>query len=415
MSKTLLIGIDAHSKSNTACFMDKEGEIIEKAYRFQNNFPCAQIFEDKIVAAMITGQFLSIKIATESTSLYHTHLIDFLAASDKLRQFEVEIIVFNPKTTTAFKKAYPDKDKTDSVDAFVIADRLRFGRLPEPYASNQNYLPLRRLTRYRCHLAESIAREKQYFLLHLFLKYSSYSSLKPFSNTFGNTSVSFILEDFFIDELAEKPLEELVEYVSKHGKNGFADPTAVAEALKQIARESYRIRPALASSVNLILTSTLANIRALEKSIKQVNNAIEEELKAFPNTLDSVPGLGPVMSAGIFAEIGNINKFPSHNALAKFAGLTWRQNSSGDFAAEITRMTKTGNQYLRYYLIEAANLLRMHNKEYSDYYSKKLLEVTKHRHKRALALTARKLVRLLFFLLKNNKLYQHSSGKVGVQ
>ena len=44
--------------------MDKEGEIIEKAYRFQNNFPCAQIFEDKIVAAMITGQFLSIKIAT---------------------------------------------------------------------------------------------------------------------------------------------------------------------------------------------------------------------------------------------------------------------------------------------------------------------------------------------------------------
>lgn len=100
--------------------------------------------------------------------------------------------------------------------------------------------------------------------------------------------------------------------------------------------------------------------------------------------------------------------FASHNALAKFAGLTWRQHSSADFQAEVTRMTKSGNKYLRYYLIEAANSLRVHNEEYSSYYHSKFSEVTKHQHKRAVALTARKLVRLIFSLLMTNRLYQQN-------
>jgi hypothetical protein len=69
-------------------------------------------------------------------------------------------------------------------------------------------------------------------------------------------------------------------------------------------------------------------------------------------------------------------------------------------------MMKSGNRYLRYYLIEAANCLRIHNLEYRNYYLMKYGEVTKHRHKRALVLTARKLVRLVFALLTKGQLYQ---------
>ena len=43
--------------------------------------------------------------------------------------------------------------------------------------------------------------------------------------------------------------------------------------------------------------------------------------------------------------------------------------------------------------------------EYLDYYHKKYGEVLIHKHKRALALTGRKLVRLIFALLRNNQLY----------
>ena len=69
-------------------------------------------------------------------------------------------------------------------------------------------------------------------------------------------------------------------------------------------------------------------------------------------------------------------------------------------------MTKTGNTYLRYFLIQAANTIRRSNAEFNLYYNKKFNEVTKYQHKRALALTARKLVRLIHSLLRDNRLFQ---------
>ncbi|GAW92251.1 ISChy1, transposase [Calderihabitans maritimus] len=50
--------------------------------------------------------------------------------------------------------------------------------------------------------------------------------------------------------------------------------------------------------------------------------------------------------------------------------------------------------------------MRVHNEEYKAYYQKKYHEVTKHQHKRALVLTARKLVRLVFALLSKGQIYK---------
>lgn len=193
MSKILFVGIDAHSKTNTACFMNQDGEVLCKSYAFKNNLPDAKKFEEKIIYFLQIDSYVAVRIATESASLYNIHLLDFLAASDKLLPFAPEIYQLNPKTINGFKKSYPDKNKNDDIDAFVIADRLRFGRLPSPYTSHQPYIPLRRLCRYRFHLIESLTREKNYFLLQLFLRYSSFSDVKPFSNTFGATSLDLIL------------------------------------------------------------------------------------------------------------------------------------------------------------------------------------------------------------------------------
>ena len=68
-------------------------------------------------------------------------------------------------------------------------------------------------------------------------------------------------------------------------------------------------------------------------------------------------------------------------------------------------MSKSGNRYLRYYLVQAANSVRHHIPEYKDYYTKKYNEVPKTQHKRALVLTARKFVRLVFALLSKHQLY----------
>lgn len=406
MSKTLYVGIDSHTKENVCCFLDQEGNKISNICSVGNNLTGAKELEDRIELLMKEHMFTDLKIATEAVAFLDLHIADYLNSSKLLSKYSPTVYQLNPKITAGFKKAYPDRDKTDAIDAFVIADRLRFGRLPEPYDGSQPYFPLKRLTRYRYHIVSAIAREKNYFLSHLFLKYSSFIDVKPFSNIFSKTGIATITEFFSSDEIASMSLEDLLEFIVKEGKNRFDDPQLIAEKVKQVARESYRIRPALASSVNLILASIIQNIRALTWSLKEIDRAITEEFKAFPNTLDSVKGLGPVFSAAIFAEIGNIKRFPSHAKLAKFAGLTWRKTASGNFEAEETHMTKSGNQFLRYYLVEAANSLRVHNEEYRLYYQSKYKEVPKHQHKRAVVLTARKLVRLVFALLTKNQLYQ---------
>lgn len=404
MSKTLLVGCDVSSQLNTVCLMDPEGNNIG-SQTFSNNLSGAEALESWILKTLSENDFSELKIATEATSFLDLHLVDFLASSKPLAPFKPRIYQLNPKLVRNFKRVYPDKEKTDKVDAFVIADRLRFGRLPEPYESHQPYLPLRRLTRYRFHLVKAINREKAYFLTHLYLKFSAFCMEKPFASVFGATSLA-VITDFSPDELVRLPLEELAQFIIDNGKNRFKDPQKVVETLQRAARESYRLRPALASSIDLILGSILQTLRALQEALKEVDRAIEKEFTAFPNTLQSIKGIGPVYSAGIFSEIGEIRRFPREDALAKFTGLTWRRYQSGNFEAEETRMSKTGNEYLRYYFIEAANALRVHNAEYRAYYETKFKEVTKHQHKRALALTARKLVRLVYALLKKGQLYR---------
>jgi transposase len=405
MGKTLLLGIDVAMAENTCCPLLEDGTEARRRFTVPNNLPGAERLAREIVALMERYGLNRLLIGLEATNLYWWHLACFLISCPELAPFQPRVYAFNPRMVKAFKKAFTDTGKSDINDAHVVAERLRFGRLPAPFMVNEVYQPLQRLTRFRCHLMDQIIREKNYFLSFLFLKFSEYQNLDPFSNTFGAASQAVLTDYLTVDEIVAAPLEELASLLSKESKNRFPSPEAVATAVKKAARDSYRPHPNLNEPLNLILGATLENIRTLSQQVKKVDRAIEREVRKFPNTLSSIPGLGPVFVAGILAEIQDINRFPDHAALAKFAGLFWRTRESGSFQAEETLLGKSGNAYLRYYFIEGTNSVRMHNAEYERYYRIKYDESTKHKHKRALVLTARKLVRLVDAMLRRNQLY----------
>ena len=213
-----------------------------------------------------------------------------------------------------------------------------------------------------------------------------------------------------MDELANADLDELTAFVNKAGHGRFADPEATAKAVQAAARSSFRLPQTVNDSINRVMSVSIAAMRALESQIKALEKSIEQQFEIIPNTLTSIPGIGKVYSAGIIAEIGDINRFAGQASVAKYAGLVWTQHKSNEFEAEDTHLIKSGNRYLRYYLLEAANSVRRCDSEFRRYYDLKFKEVNKHQHKRALALTARKLVRLVFRLLKDNRLYKLPEG-----
>lgn len=400
----LYVGIDVSSKTNVTYLMKPDGSK-HSSFSVQNNVGGAKMLIEKIVSAMNTLRLTDVVIGMEATSIYGDHLVHTLREDGNLGCFQRKIHVLNPKQVRKFKDAYPDLPKNDFVDAFIIADHLRFGRIAsEVYMDDYRYEALKTLTRARFYAVQNLAREKQRFANYLFQKYSELAQNPDFKNT-SATMLNLVSDFESVDDLASVPLEDLSAYIEKSGRGRFADPEAVAKQIHAAAKGSYRLPKTINDSVNQAMSASIATMRAMEVQIKTLEKAIEQQFQIIPNTLTSIPGIGPVYSAGIIAEIGDIHRFESQASVAKYAGLVWSQHQSGDFEAERTHLIKSGNRFLRYYLLEAANSVRRCDSEFKRYYDLKFKEVNVGQHKRALALTARKLVRLVFRLLKDNRLY----------
>lgn len=418
MHNPLLVGIDVHRKANTACFMDSQGRELSPRLTFDNNRPGTETFVQHLASLGSTGHFDAIRIAAEATNWYWFLLLSTLSQHQALQQWPLSLYAFNPRLTANFKKTYSHLDHTDINDAFVAADRLRLGRdLPAPFRNDDIYLPIRFLTRYRHHVVRNLGREKAYCLSSVYLKASEYTrkdgekpyqDKRPFSNPFGATSRVVIQSFSSGEEIAALPFNDLVEFIDHHGKRRFADPGHTARKLLQVAHNSYRLPEPLQQPIQIILNLSLQHISALERQLKRIDTAIEDLIAPIPHTLETIPGFGPVFSAGIISELGDLSRFDGcvQAQVAKLAGLMWPRRQSADFEAEDTPITRHRNRYLRYYFCEAANSVRMRDSEYAAYYQRKYNEVRKHRHKRAIVLTARKLVRLVVRLLTTNQTYR---------
>jgi transposase len=408
MATTLHVGIDIGRRAHAVQVLDATGHPVGPP-RTVPNTPAA--VADLIAhLAPLAADAAQVHIGLEATGLYWWHLYRALDAAPALAPHPVHLTLLNPKLIAGFRAAYATMNKTDPDDAFLIADRLRFGQGAGAPPPNPRYFPLQRLTRARYQLVHTLVRVKSQALTLLFLAASAYDTLEPFSDTFGATSRAVLTEFASLDEVAALPLAELVAFLDRHSHHRIPDPAATATVLQQVATDSFRLDPPAADAVRFALGQALEHIRFLTRQQAALDRQIAQALTAFPTTLATVPGLGPVFTAGLVAEIGDITRFPDDDALAKYAGLWWPRRQSGRFEASDRRLAKSGNAYLRYYLCEAVATLRMHNAVYRAYYDRKCKETPTHAHKRATVLTARKLVRLVDALLRTHQPYAGSGA-----
>lgn len=169
---------------------------------------------------------------------------------------------------------------------------------------------------------------------------------KPFYNEFGATASAVLTEFLSTEEIVDMPMDKLVEFICEKGRNRLPDPQQTAKLLQAAARNSYRLDKCLYTPLTVAIPSPFTMISTYNAEIKKVKQAIETTINGLnPNaflSLQSVPGIGPVMSAGIMAEIEDITVFNSQESLAKYVGLVWRENQPGQFKADDTSMNKAG-------------------------------------------------------------------------
>ena len=423
MSNRLQVGVDFSQKRADFCLLFPDGRPLESHISFSNSYSGYSLAKQVLLDALDGHSFDGIDLSGEATGYFWLPFFLQLASDPDLAPHDLDLFLLNPRWVKWFKKCFAQDDKCDQKDPYYIAERTRTRR-PDVVWSPPDCLSLRFYTRLRFHLVRNLAREKCYFSAFLFLKASSYRCLKPFSDVFGATSRLVLTQYPTLDELADLPVEDLASHLYELSGHHLPDPHKNARRLILTAQESFSLDQTLILPIQRILDLTLDHIRFLEAQIKQTDEWIASECQLYPNisVLASIPGVGPVFSSGVAAEIGGVQRFlqghkwdrkrkrfrsrnlrDAEDAVAKIAGLWWPRSSSGDFEAEDRRMAKTGNRYLRYYFIQAANLMRLHIPEYVAYYKRKYNESVKHHHKRALVLTARKSVGLFVGLLHRNE------------
>ena len=411
MNQTLFVGIDVSLKSNQVCALNFNQDKL-----FNLSFDNTPTGSDKLVNNIVNlineRHFNKIIFAMECTGVYYIHIASFLSSNPILNNLNSSVYTVNAKSIDKYKDSYIEIEKTDPGDAFIIADFIRVGRTNSlsPFKGSQ-FLALQRLTRQRKHLADQISKEKCYVSANIFLKFSGLENTnsKPFSNTFGKSSTAILTEFLSTEDIINTPIDELVDFISSKGKNRFKNPEGNANILVKAARDSYRLDKVSYEAVGSAIASSLTVISCLQNEIKNVDKSIAKIIKGLDNNyyqiLQSIPGIGPVFAAGIIAEIIDINYFKTHNQLAKYSGFYWPRHQSGEFEHSDKPMAKSANMYLKYYISEATSKAIYNDVILENFYKRKYSEVKTHQHKRALALSSRKLIRLIFGLLCKNQLY----------
>ncbi len=152
----------------------------------------------------------------------------------------------------------------------------------------------------------------------------------------------------------------------------------------------YHLTTVLPAEADLIAELAACEQRLGEASEvfrAQAGTHAAPELKSL---LESIPGIGVVISCTLLAEIGDISRFPTGKSLIAFAGLDPRVRQSGASLNRNTHLTKRGSPYLRRAIYMAAASAERHDPALKAVYAKKRAEGK--RYTEANIVVARKLL-----------------------
>lgn len=387
----IIIGIDIGKNKHEATLIDEKGNIIGKSIKFENSTAGF----NKLISSINNYNISNDKFvfSMEATGHY------WLALFSKLVESDYNVQVINPIQTDACRKFYIRETKNDSKDSFLIAQVTRFNGYSKTTLPDEVMISLKELTRFRTFLVDDISDYKRKATVVLDKIFPEYTQI--FSDTFGKTSKEILTKYPLPKDILNEDLESLAKVLStsSKGRLGYSK----AEQLQNLAKESFGIKFATEALV-MEIKSILSTIEHLQNQVSKLDEKIAVLLRSLGTTIETIPGIGPILGAIIVSEIGDINRFSHASKLVAYAGIDPTVKQSGEFNATKNRMSKRGTPYLRRALWTASIVAAFNDPNLHEYYLKKKNE-GKH-HGTIIGAIARKLIYRIFIVLKDNIPYQ---------
>ena len=386
------LGVDIGKNTHVASLIDDKKKVIFKAFSFSNSIDGAESLILKLEAFKN-----ELEVGMEATGHYWLSLYSYLVE----KNFTVRVI--NPIQTDGWRQGIEiRKRKTDIIDSLLIADLIRYGDFVETSLSNEDYLSLRNLSRFRSYLVSSIGDLKRKTIALLDQVFHEYVS--SFSNIFGKTSKEILSNFSTPSDFEDINSEDLQSFLDNVSRKKFA--SIKLEELSKKASTSFGVNFCM-DSFSLQIKMLIEQISFVQNQVLDVEKEIEILLEKLNSPITSIPGIGCVNVATILGEIRDIKRFPNPSKLVAYAGLYSSISQSGEYESTYNHMSKRGSPYLRRALFQSALRAEFCDPVFSDYYQKKISE-GKH-HLVATNAVARKLCHTIFAVLTKNEPYQQQS------
>jgi transposase len=329
------VGIDLHKKTIVLCVLNQDRKVVTR-----RTFECCQT-EAILEFFRSLGAFQAVVEATASYE-WLVALIEPLAE---------KVILAHPGKLRVIAES--DK-KTDKHDAFVLAEYLALGKIPEAFRPSRRQREHRALVRHRQFLKQEGTALKNK-MRRIAADYNA--DRKDLFTGGWNHLQAVALRDadrFVLDQLYNhwRYIEEQLKALTKRLKEfAAAAPTAESEARAQLA---------------------------------------------------TIPGVGPVTVDVVVSELGDVRRFHSLKAVCKYAGLVPQVRQSGGKKSKDLPITKTGSPLLRWALVEAAWRVIRQSPTWQHVYTK---IKKKAGGKKAVVAIARRLLTVMAAMLRDGTRY----------
>ncbi len=395
---TLIVGMDIGCEFNAMCLMNKEGTVFGRYPKIYNSRKGFDYFHTVIETIKKKYGLADVIIGMEPTGSYWRKIAFF--AMDK--SYEVRFI----RTTALRHQRELDESssaKNDIRDAYTIANIIREGKYIDTVIEDDIFRQLRTLS----HTRERICR----------------------SNTGSKHALKGVLEDYFPElknifwsmksrglwallsccpfpeDVLQTNIDTLTTLIAKSTKRKIKAHDKVRQ-IYEAARQSIGLKN-IGEADRCRVAAYLSEIRHSETQLKEIGLQMEALLTQIPfaEYILSIPGIG-VLTCGVFlGELGNPCNFTNPKQIVKYAGYDPKEHDSGQRVAGKI-ISKKGRWLLRKYLYFMAMRTVHRSPFFKEYYENKQKNMVK---KEALCAVAIKLIKVIFALLRDKRMFTETS------
>jgi transposase len=386
--QTLVVGMDIAKHKHYASMTDVRGRVLKKPFPvIQSKFGFEQLYAC-IQEAMKEFGKTEVIVGIEPTGHYWLNLAYFLEEKG------IPLVMVNPMHVKRSKELDDNlPTKHDAKDSLVIAKLVKDGRFSYPRILHEVEAELRVGSTFREALTKELATIQNQLIRWLDRYFPEFPQVFP---SFGKMALAVLEKTPFPMDIADQTVEGLTELYRQSEALKLPQKPKIQKLL-EVARHSIGITEGH-QMARIEITTLVRRYRQLEKDIA----ALTEELTALVKTtaeyewLKTIQGLGDTTIIELLSEIGSFAQYQDPRQLIKLAGLTLKENSSGQHKGQ-KRISKRGRKRLRALLFRVMMPLIRHNQAFRqlhEYYTTR--PVNPLRKKQSIVVLCGKLLKVLY-------------------